>query len=378
MLKQLKLQKPKRMILSLLLLLSALTLNACGVQQAVPSVQSEPVVKTSSQEQKRLPEEALFVCQFTTNQIGVIDLATGEMVREIPVGAKPIALLKSPDKAYLYVANSGSGDVYMIKTSTGEIVARMSMGNQPVAMAINEAGDTLYVLDYYLNRVSVLDLKLRSMTGFIPLNTFGFEERIEPPDCCSDIFGDPLGKGRKPSALVLDESEGKIYVGNMGTWDVAIIDLRQEKEVQAFDATFGINKMFLAGQEKNLFISAAGNNLEINDFILKLDLKGGGKTDKLKVGAKPAGMALSPDGRIIHVIMQNDAKLISLNVADGKIIGHCSLEGEPGDIVLSEDGTKAFVTNLLNGTVLIVDTKTHSIIKSLEAGVTPKALVYIN
>ncbi len=378
MLNRLTLPKTNRVILGALLLLAILILSACAERQAAPSAQTGPVAKTPQQAQEPLPENALFICQLTTNQIGVIDLATGEMVRKIPVGAKPIAVLSSPDKAHLYVANSGSGDVYMIKTSTGEIVARMSMGNQPVAMAINKAGDTLYVLDYYLNRVSVLDLKLRSMTGFIPLNTFGFEERIEPPDCCSDIFGDPLGKGRKPSTLVLDESERKIYVGNMGTWDVAIIDLQDEKEVQAFDAAFGINEMFLAGPDNSLYISAAGNDLEVNDFILKMNVKGGGKTDKLKVGAKPAGMALSPDGRIIHIITQNKAGLISLNVADGKIIGSCELEGEPGDIVLSEDGSKAFVADLPGGTVLIIDTKTHSVIRKIEAGVTPKALVYIH
>lgn len=328
----------------------------------------------------KLPEEALFVCQFTTNQVAVIDVKTGEVVKEIPVGAKPIAVISSPDKSKVYVANSGSGDVFVINTSTGEIEGKIAVGSQPVALTINEEGNILYALDYHLNRVSVVDLKLRSMIGFIPLNTYGFEERTEPPDCCNDLFGEPLGKGRKPSALVLDEEKDLVYVGNMGTWDVAILDLQEEKEINAFDATFGINDMFLAGTDKNLYISGAGHELEINDFILKLDLKGGGKQDKLMVGKKPMGMALSPDGQIIYVITQGEdaPKFSSLNVITGEIISECVLEGELGDLALSGDGSKAFVTDLLNGAVLIIDTRTQTIIQTIGDVVTPKALVYID
>lgn len=375
--------KFRTFIVSFLVLLSLVFLSACSAGQnskglskpAQPALGGKDVKIT---QQSDLPKEALFVCRYTTNQVGVIDLATGETVKEIPVGAKPIALIKSSDNRYVYVANSGSGDVYMINTTTGAIEAKISTGNQPVAMAINGAGDKLYVLDYYFNRVSVVDLKLRSLVGFYGLNTYGFQDRIEPPDCCSDFFGEPLGAGRKPSAIVLDEAAGKIYVGNLGTWDVAVIDLEEKKEVNAFDATFGINDMLLAGPENNLYISAAGNEVEINDSILTLDMKGGGRIDKLKVGGKPVSMALSPDGRIIYVITQKDAQLKALNVANGEIIAQCPLGGEPGDVTLSKDGSKAYVANVLDGTVLIVDIHTYSVIKTIKAGVTPKALVYIN
>ncbi|MEL1135782.1 YncE family protein [Desulfitobacterium sp. THU1] len=375
------------LVIGTIIVMLAIFLAGCG--QAASSAKDQATlsqtpagqtgVNQTPAQQTALPPEALFVAQFTTNQIAVIHLGTGDIVEKIPVGAKPLAIIKSPDQTKVYVANSGSGDVYQINTSTGEIEAKISMGNQPVAMTINAAGDTLYVLDYYLNRVSIIDLRLRSMVGYIPLNTFGFEERIEPPDCCTDIFGDPLGAGRKPSALVLDEAHGKIYVGNMGTWDIAVIDLQSEKEVQAFDATFGINDLFLDSSAGNLYISAAGNEEEVNDSILKLSLKGGEKIDKLQIGKKPVGMALSPDGQIIHVITQasDGAKLISLRAADGEIIGQCSLAGEPGDIALSEDGQRAYITNLLDGTVLVIDTTDYTVIKIIETGVTPKSLVYI-
>lgn len=373
-------------IIPLLLLAISLTLIACTqpagtrepVQGAGTSAQAPAPTKEPADGPKKMPEEALYVCQYTTNQVAVIDLATGETVRKIPVGAKPIALLKSPDGRYVYAANSGSGDVYRISTVSGEIEARIAMGNQPVAMAINSAGDMLYVLDYYLNRVSIVDLKIRSMVGFYPLNTFGFEERIEPPDCCNDIFGEPLGAGRKPSAIVLDEVKNKIYVGNMGTWDIAVIDLQEEKEVEAYDAAFGINEMIFAGSPSQLYVSAAGNEIDINDFILSMDLKGGGKTDKLKVGEKPVSIATSPDGTILYVVTEKEAKLVGLDTETGQVTGQCLLSGQPGDLVLSKAGDKAYIANLLEGTVFVVDTRNYAILETLQVGVTPKALVYID
>ncbi|HHY26262.1 MAG TPA: YncE family protein [Desulfitobacterium dehalogenans] len=370
-------------IILLLLLVISLALTAC----AQPVSKTEPVqrekiaqapAKDPADEQREMPKEALYVCRYTTNQVAVIDLATGETVKEIPVGAKPMALLKSPDEKYIYVANSGSGDVYRINTSTGEIEAKIAIGNQPVAMAINSTGEVLYALDYYLNRVSIVDLNIRSMVGFYPLNTFGFEERIEPPDCCNDIFGEPLGAGRKPSAIVLDEAKGKIYVGNMGTWDIAVIDLQEEKEVETFDATFGINEMILSGTDNKLYVSAAGNEIDINDFILSMELKGGGDVDKLKVGGKPVSITSSTDDTALYVVTEEEAKLVGLDTESGRVIDNCPLSGQPGDIVLSKDGRKAYIANLLEGTVFVVDTSNYTILDTIQAGVTPKALVYIN
>jgi YVTN family beta-propeller protein len=374
--------KPQRIMIIPLMILLVILLTSCneGKNKNLPQnarpAGSESTKKESTQP-KNMPEEVLYVCEFTRNQVSVIDLVTGQTVKEIPVGAKPVALIKSPDNRYVYVANSGSGDIYSINTKTGEIEAKISIGNQPVAMTLNSTGTKLYALDYFFNRVSVVDLKLRSMIGFYELNTRGFQDRIEPPDCCSDFFGEPMGAGRKPSAVVLDEAAGKLYVGNMGTWDVAVISLEEEKEVNAYDATFGINEMLLIEEENILYISAAGNEIDINDFILKLDLKGGGTVEKIAVGKKPVDLALSPDRQILYVLTQDDAKLTALSRKNGKIIAQCFLNGKPGALILADGGSTAFIADPLKGTVQIVDTKTFSVIKEFEAGVTPKSLVYV-
>ena len=367
------------MALSLTLLLFACNTSEKNKQSVQPSqpVQGGIIDQAHLGKQGKMPEEALFVCLYTTNQVAVIDLGTNEIVKIIPVGAKPIALIKSPDNRYVYVSNSGSGDVYMINTTTGEIDAKIPMGNQPVAMTTNAKGDKLYVVDYFLNRVSVIDVTLRSMVSTYELNTFGFEDRIEPPDCCSDMFGDPVGAGRKPSAIALDEAAGKIYVGNLGTWDVAVIDIEEEKEVNAFDGDSGINRILQAGVRGYLYISAAGTDLEVKDSIIVVNLKGGEIVDRIEVGEKPVSMALSPDGDTIYVVTQKESYLTRLTVSEKEISKHFIEGGQLGDFVLSNDGSKAYICDLVGGTVIIVDTSTCEVISTIEVGITPKSLVYI-
>lgn len=360
----------------LILVLTSCASQQTGSKPSQPQNGQNPPLISPEAEAETMPEEAIYVSLITMNQVAVLDSATGEIVKEIPVGAKPAALVKSPDNRYVFVANSGSGDVYMINTSTGEIDAKVSMGVQPVAMTMNTAGDKLYVVDYYLNRVSALDVKLRSMTEFYELNRLGYDDRSEPLACCRDIFGEPVGEGRSPSTIALDEDAEKIYVGNLGTWDVAVLDMVAGKEIATFDAAAGINKMFISSQD-HLYLSAAGNDLENNETIIVLDLKGGEIKDRIEVGEKPVSMALTSDRKTVYVVTKDDAKLSGISLATGEIISSCSIGGEPGDIVLSEDGKKAYITDSLAGTITIVDLDAYSVLNTIDVGITPKSLVFI-
>jgi len=64
-------------------------------------------------------------------------------------------------------------------------------------------------------------------------------------------------------------------------------------------------------------------------------------------------------------------------LSDGEIISSCSIGGKPGDIVLSEDGKKAYITDSLAGIITIVDFDSYSVLNTIEVGITPKSLVFI-
>jgi len=76
-----------------------------------------------------------------------IDLATWEAT-EIPAGPTPRHLVLSPDDRVLYVTNNRAGTVRAIDASSGEELAVVRTGQQPRSMAISDDGRSLWVVNY--------------------------------------------------------------------------------------------------------------------------------------------------------------------------------------------------------------------------------------
>jgi YVTN family beta-propeller protein len=123
--------------------------------------------------------------------VDVFDLETGKKLNEIRVGLHPNAIITSPDKRFVYVANGNSDNVSVINTATHEFVDSISvrlngnenpfMGDAPNALAINRAGTTLYVANGMDNAVAVIKLGAKDsfsgtgdseVSGFIPTEAY--------------------------------------------------------------------------------------------------------------------------------------------------------------------------------------------------------------
>jgi YVTN family beta-propeller protein len=67
------------------------------------------------------PAEAapfLYVANYDSNNVSVIDTATNTVVATVPVGNAPTAVAVTPDGTKAYVTNYGSASVSVIKTAT--------------------------------------------------------------------------------------------------------------------------------------------------------------------------------------------------------------------------------------------------------------------
>ncbi|MEZ0484662.1 bifunctional YncE family protein/alkaline phosphatase family protein [Fibrella aquatica] len=107
--------------------------------------------------------------------VSVIDLATGRVDAEIPVGLHPNAILASTDQKRLYVANGNSDYVSVIDAQTRQVTDSIAVGlfgtnnpyigSTPNALALDSAGTTLYVANGHDNAIAVVDLATTAGTG---------------------------------------------------------------------------------------------------------------------------------------------------------------------------------------------------------------------
>ena len=114
--------------------------------------------------------------------VSVVDLATGKVEVELPVGLHPNAVLSSPDGARVYVANGNSDHVSVIDVAARRVVDSIAVGlfgtdnnfvgSTPNALALDPTGTTLYVANGLDNAVAVVNLAERRVRGYIPTQAY--------------------------------------------------------------------------------------------------------------------------------------------------------------------------------------------------------------
>jgi len=112
----------------------------------------------------------------SSGTISVVDLESGVVVKEIPVGLHPCNMTLSGDGSLLYVANANSDIVSVIDTEKDKMLKTigtkpmpdMPFGSAPNALVLDPSGESLFVANGGNNLLAVIDLTTDIVTGLIP------------------------------------------------------------------------------------------------------------------------------------------------------------------------------------------------------------------
>lgn len=127
----------------------------------------------------------------STGTVMVMNLDNGSLIKEIPVGLHPNAIISSADQEFIYVANGNSDMVSVIAAGTLKSIESIDVklnpgrqsyiGDTPNALAINSQGTQLYVANGLDNAVAVVSLGKKAalkgagnseVNGFIPTEAY--------------------------------------------------------------------------------------------------------------------------------------------------------------------------------------------------------------
>ena len=210
-----------------------------------------------------LPSDRAAVCLSMNNTLAIINLTTGQIESEIPVGVAPYDVAISPDGKTACVSNwggrratpqdktaksagtdvvidnhgsSATGTVSLIDLATNKQIAEIATGLHPADVEISRDGKTLYVANACSDTVSVIDIPSRAVKQSISV-------RPDPA----------LPFGSACNALALSGDEKTLFVANGGNNAVAVVDLASNKTT-GFIPT-GWYPGGVATDGKNLFIA---------------------------------------------------------------------------------------------------------------------------
>jgi YVTN family beta-propeller protein len=157
-------------------------------------VEINPYATVLSREGRRL-----FVSNWASESVSVIDTGTNKVIRTLHVGMNPNDMKLAAD-GRLFVACSNDNSIHVIDTNSLEVVERLSTtltplapeGSTPDAIEIDDKRKVLYVANADNNSIAVIRIAVRghsAVIGFIPTGWY-------------------------PSALALAESNNTLFVGN--------------------------------------------------------------------------------------------------------------------------------------------------------------------
>ena len=188
-----------------------------------------------------------YVCLSKNNTLAIVDLSTGKMTAQIPVGVCPYGIVLSPDESTAYVTDFGGrhpapgaatmpssgtavavdkrgiplgGTVSVVDLKAEKLIRQIDVGLHPCQAIVSRDGQKLFVANANSDSVSVVDLA----AGHV-VETIGVR-----PDA-----GLPVGS--IPNALALSKDEKTLYCACGGNNAIAVISLGSPSHVDGFIPT---------------------------------------------------------------------------------------------------------------------------------------------
>jgi len=175
----------------------------------------------------------IYVANSKSNSISVIDPTTNLVETEIPIrfGQEPegIAVATiSPDKEFIFLTNYGSNSVSVIDTLTYQEVQRVIVGNGPVAVAVDPPADTLTVARFLnFEDLNILRSFRDKFLNAYVANRNSRDINVLKMDISTGRVVDvaSINVDWNPIAFDVDSQRGRVYVANYGFDNLSVINI---------------------------------------------------------------------------------------------------------------------------------------------------------
>lgn len=283
---------------------------------------------------------------YITNQgshdVSVIDIATQAVVSTVPVGRSPAGVVASSRGGRVYVSNPDSKTISVIDMRQQSVVHTWPAGSGPVGIDVADDASRLFVADWYSNRLLVYDLGAADPAAHITSIAVGRapagvaalpgghtamvaerdDDTVAVVDVATQRVRARLRVGTHPFALLHDAQRARLYVLNVQSDDVTVLDIRQLDQPR-----------WLA---------------------------------TVKVGKAPYGAALAHGGSRLYVSNQHDDTVSVIDADSLRVLQTLPGFGYPEGV--SAHGSKVYVVNWMDDNVAVLDAATGASVTTIATG----------
>lgn len=391
----------KALIPALAVITAATVAGGMGIASAADNPNPTVIVGGDPQGVAVDPDgKHVYVASFADNAVRVIDTRSQKVVGSIHVGANPRGIAVDPDSRHAFVTNWAENSVSVLDTASGKVIRTIGVGANPGSVAVFPRDHYAFVTNYYANNVSVINSSTLKVIGVIGVGVAPDGVAIDPKGefayvansgsnsvSVIDIRAQRVARtilvGNGPQKVAVDADGKHAYVTNYGDHNVSVINLPS-----GLGDTAGVGGNDLLGGSNgplggsNGLLGGSGSRSNIDDRPGGTgDLGGlngllggssgpgtggsGGAGDKniyntllkvnatIPVGINPRGLALSRDSRHAFVVNVGDDTMSVIDTANGVVIRTVYVGFSPDEVAVGPDDT-AYVTSRGDGTVTVV------------------------
>ena len=271
------------------------------------------------------------------------------MVRILSLAALFAALLAAETPSLtLLVGNKDENSLAFVDPATGKVLGRVPTGEGPHEVAASSDGKLAFASNYG--------------TGQNPGSTISVIDAVN----MKEIRKVDISPMRRPHGLYF--ANGKLYFTAetnrlIGTYDPA---------ANTIDWLMGTGQntthMVMVGRDNLIFTANIGS-----DTITIIDRTG---ETPVPVGKGPEGMDLSPDGKFIWAAHSRDGGVSIIDVAAKRVVGTITLGTKRSNrLKFTPDGKRVLVSDLDAGEVVAVDVASRKETQRIPMGKSPEGIL---
>ncbi len=246
------------------------------------------------------------------------------------------------------------------------LFANLETGSQPKSVSFSPDGRYIYAPLLDGPGVDVFRVSDFSRIGRITLP--GRPPGTDRSDNGTGSPGEPAGFVECAPSPRRDE----LWVSQMTTGEVHVFSLYGFRHLVSIDTGGEWSKVItIDSDERYAYVS----NWLSRDVSI-IDMESRQLIDAVPVGGVPRGMALSAGEEYLYVCLYEGGGIAKVDLSERKSVGTIdSGESAPRHIVRDPAANRFYVSDMLNGTLLVLDGNTDSLIRRIYVGPNPNTVV---
>lgn len=290
--------------------------------------------------------ETVFVTLEKDNALAVVDPATGQLLRTVPVGQRPRGIAISPDHRQLYIAASDDDTIQILDTETLKVTGTLPSGEDPETFAINPDGDFMYVSNEDDSLVTVIDIAAKKAIKTIAVG-------VEPEGIAVSPDQRWVASASETTNMVhwIDRSTLQVE-------DNTLVDPRP----RALSFTDDSQQLWVTSEiagTVTVFDVATRKPVKTLKFQIP-----GVTADKIQ----PVGVVIDQRRRWAYVALGPANRVAVINAQTLTIDDYLLVGQRVWNLAFSPEQKRLYTTNGLSNDLSIIDLTDHKVVKSVAVG----------